>query len=360
LIQTKITFQNHLNKEFHETLKQRVKDYFEKNNISIHADSKMVTKTIVLLAGFFLTYLTILNPITSIWIDWSLCVLLGVFVAGIGFSIAHDAIHHAYSSNKTVNNLLGLTMNLIGGNAYVWSITHNIVHHTYTNINEHDEDLELAPFIRLSKHQPYMKIHRWQHYFAFLAYGFASFFWVHIKDFKKISQKNIGPYKNKKHPAREIIVLIISKLIYYFYIIVLPLMILQVAWWQFVIGYLTMHLTAGIILGIVFQLAHTVESTEHPLANDQHKMADSWAVHQMRTTNNFGMNNELLNWYVGGLNFQIEHHLFPHICSTHYKNISYIVQQTAKEFNVPYHHHPTFRAAVASHFRYLKQLGSQP
>ncbi|GDX47829.1 fatty acid desaturase [Bacteroidota bacterium] len=358
MIQTKVTFQNQLNKDFHDTLKSRVKEYFEKNNLSIHADSKMITKTIVLLSGLLVTYLSILNPLTSLWIDWLLCIVLGFFIAGIGFSIAHDAIHQSYSSNKTINNLLSLTMNLIGGNAYVWSITHNIVHHTYTNINDHDEDLELAPFIRLSKHQEYRKIHRWQHYFAFIAYGFATFFWVHIKDFKKISQKNIGPYKNKKHPAREIILLITSKLLYYTYIIVIPLMVLPITWWQFLIGYLTMHLTSGIILGVVFQLAHTVENTEHPLANEQHKMPDSWAVHQMRTTNNFGMNNKILNWYIGGLNFQIEHHLFPHICSTHYKKISPIIQQTAQEFDVPYYHHNTFREAVASHYRYLKLLSN--
>ncbi|MFN9496443.1 MAG: fatty acid desaturase family protein, partial [Bacteroidota bacterium] len=170
MIQTKVTFQNQLNKDFHDTLKSRVKEYFEKNNLSIHADSKMITKTIVLLTGLLVTYLSILNPLTSLWIDWLLCIVLGFFIAGIGFSIAHDAIHQSYSSNKTINNLLSLTMNLIGGNAYVWSITHNIVHHTYTNINDHDEDLELAPFIRLSKHQEYRKIHRWQHYFAFIAY----------------------------------------------------------------------------------------------------------------------------------------------------------------------------------------------
>ncbi|MEI7669521.1 MAG: acyl-CoA desaturase, partial [Pseudomonadota bacterium] len=228
---------------------------------------------------------------------------------------------------------------------------------TYTNIHEHDEDLELAPFIRLSPHMPRKKIHRLQQFFAFITYGLASIFWVLLKDYKKISQKNIGPYQNKKHPRKEIFMLLLTKSLYYIYTIALPLIFMDITWWQFIIGYLTMHLTAGIILGVVFQLAHVVEDTEHPSADDEHKMSDSWIVHQLKTTNNFGMTNRFLNWFVGGLNFQIEHHLFPHICSVHYTKISKIVQATAKEYDMPYHYHKTFRAAVASHYRTLKQLG---
>src|SRR5690606_12720504 len=135
--------------------------------------------------------------------------------------------------------------------------------------------------------------------------------------------------------------------------IAIPLLLLNITIAQFLIGFFTAHLTAGIILGVVFSLAHVVENTEHPMGDENGKMPDSWAIHQMKTTNNFAMNNSMVTWYVGGLNFQVEHHLFPNVCSIHYKNISPIVKSTAEEFNVPYLYHETLTAAIASHYRQL-------
>ncbi|MBA3649158.1 MAG: acyl-CoA desaturase [Chitinophagales bacterium] len=319
----------------------------------------MVFKTVILLLVTFGAYGLIISGKLPLLGMWALCLVMGMGLAGLGFSVAHDAVHGAYSKNKNVNYVLGLVMNLIGGNRYVWSITHNIIHHTYTNIYEIDEDLEVAPFIRLSKHARHRPIHRIQHIIGFLAYGFATIFWVLLKDFKKLMQKKIGPYTNKKHPSSEIVLLIIFKVICYAYMIVIPLLVLDVTWWQFLIGFLTMHMTAGIILGVVFQLAHTVEGTEHH-HHDTEEIKDTWAVHQMKTTSNFAMKNKIINWYVGGLNFQIEHHLFPRICSIHYPAISKIVQQTAETYEIPYNYHPTFIGAIQSHYRVLKQLGARP
>lgn len=315
----------------------------------------MVTKTFVIYAVTFAAYGFIVAHFLPLWIDLLLCVVIGLGFAAMGMAIAHDSIHGAYSKNKTVNYILGYTMNMIGGNRYVWSITHNIVHHTYTNVHHVDEDLELAPFIRLSPHDKYRKIHRAQHILAFIAYGFATFFWVLFKDYKKLLQRDLGPYKNKKHPAREIVILIAFKLVYYAYTIIIPLMIFS--WWQWLIGFMTIHFTAGVMLGITFQMAHTVENTEHL---EEFHMGDSnkWAEYQLRTTSNFANRSKILCWYMGGLNFQVEHHLFPKICSVHYPEISKIVRDTAHEYGFPYHQHDTFGEAIASHYRFLKRLGS--
>lgn len=138
--------------------------------------------------------------------------------------------------------------------------------------------------------------------------------------------------------------LILFKLIYYTYTIIIPLLVMDITWWQFIIGFLTVHMVAGFILGIVFQLAHTVEGTEHIKDDGEGTMEDSWAVHQMRTTSNFAMGNRFINWYVGGLNFQVEHHLFPRVCSVHYPAISKILKSTAEQFDVPYHYHENLEA----------------
>ncbi|MEO6167175.1 MAG: fatty acid desaturase, partial [Chitinophagales bacterium] len=212
---TKISFQQSTSDRFYAEVKSRVNNYFEERKMSQHANAQMIFKTILIFTFTFGAYGLIIADFLPMWTMLLLCVVMGMGIAGLGFSVAHDSIHGAYSSNSKVNYILGLTMNLIGGNRYVWSITHNVVHHTYTNIHEYDEDLELAPFIRLSKHKEYKPIHRYQHVLAFLAYSFATFFWVFFKDYKKLSQKDIGPYVNKKHPVSEIIMLLLFKVVYY-------------------------------------------------------------------------------------------------------------------------------------------------
>lgn len=357
---TRISFKKGKDTRFATDLKKEVNRYFERNNLSKHANSAMVRKTVILLALYFVPYGLILSGSLTLLQMLVLCVIMGIAMAGIGFSVSHDALHGAYSSNKTVNKLLGFTFDLMGANGYIWKITHNVVHHTYTNIHDHDEDLEVAEFIRLSPNAEYKKIHKVQHILAFIAYSFATLFWVFVKDYKHFMIKDIGPYENKTHPASEWAFLIGSKLFYYFYMLVLPYMLLPITWWQLMIGFLALHLTAGIILGVIFQLAHVVEGTEHPEENEQGNIENTWMIHQMETTSDFAHGNDLLCWYIGGLNYQIEHHLFPGICSIHYPEISSIVRRVAENHDVPYNYHPTLMRAVASHYNTLKEFGKAP
>jgi linoleoyl-CoA desaturase len=354
----KVTFNNRISREFSKTVKQRVDDYFKENNLSRHANTQMVVKTILLLTLYFGSYALIMSGQLSLSWMWFLTFLMGIGMAGIGFSVSHDALHGAYSSNNTVNRALGFSFDLLGANGYIWKITHNIIHHTFTNIHGHDEDLEVAAFIRLSPHSEFKWIHRVQHILAFFAYSLATFFWVFIKDYQNFLKPNIGPYDNKQHPVSEWIILIVTKLIYYTYMLVLPLLLLDITWVQLLIGFVTLHITAGLILGIIFQLAHVVESTDHPVPDETNMIDEHWAIHEMMTTNNFARENKALCWYVGGLNFQIEHHLFPKVCSIHYPALSPIVEKTAMEFGIPYNQHKTFREAVASHYRVLKKFGN--
>ncbi|MEX0720444.1 MAG: acyl-CoA desaturase [Balneolaceae bacterium] len=353
----KVTFNNKIDQEFSKTVKKRVKKYFRDNKLSENANATMVIKTIALLGIYFGAYALIISGQFSLGVMWGLTFVMGIGMAGIGFSVAHDALHGAYSSKNGINYGLGLTFDLMGANGYIWKITHNIIHHTYTNIHGHDEDLEVAEFIRLSPHSEHKPVHKAQHILAFFAYSFATFFWVFIKDYWYFFKSPLGPYENKNHPLKEWVTLIVTKVIYYGYTIVLPLVLLDITWYQWLIGFGSMHLTAGLILGIIFQLAHVVEETTHPVPNEEHMIENHWAIHEMITTNNFARDNKLLSWYIGGLNFQIEHHLFPRVCSIHYPAISYIVEETAKEFDIPYNQHATLREAVASHYRTLKKFG---
>ena len=354
--ETKLSFKKNTSGFFSE-VKKKVNTYFKENNISKNANAEMIFKSFFFLGGALTFYLMILLGGFSAPVTIILALLLGAFMAFIGFNVGHDAIHGAYSKNNTINKIMGLSFNIAGANDYVWSITHNLVHHTYTNIPGHDEDIEVAPgLIRLSPDDKLKGYMRFQQFYAFLLYGLASLSWVIRKDYKKFFQKKIGQYSNK-HTTKNYINLFFFKALYYFLFIALPIILLPFAWWQVLLGFVLMHFSQGLVLGLVFQLAHVVEGTAFPTPNEEGNIEEAWVIHQMQTTADFARKNIIADFLCGGLNFQIEHHLFPKVCHVHYKNICKIVERTALEHGVPYISNETFLGATKSHFKMLKQFG---
>jgi linoleoyl-CoA desaturase len=356
---TKLKFNNTSKSQFLATTRSRVDDYFKTSQSTRNANGYMWAKTIIFLTGFFGLYGLIISNQFGVWVMLPLAVLLGMFSAFVGFNICHDAIHGSFSSSKTVNTILSLLFNLVGASPYVWNITHNVVHHTYTNIPGHDEDIDVAPgLIRISQEDPVNRIQRFQHWYAFPLYSLASISWAFRKDYKKFFQAKVGQHETI-HPKKEYFNLFFYKGIYYFMFIVLPLLVVDITWWQFIVGFLALHFAQGLTMGLVFQLAHVVEGTDFPVPDQKGNMEEAWAEHQMRTTANFASDCPVAAFFLGGLNRQIEHHLFPKVCHIHYGKIGRIVKQTALEFNIPYTESPTFIAALKSHYRMLKKFGAE-
>ncbi|MCB9262568.1 MAG: acyl-CoA desaturase [Flavobacteriales bacterium] len=355
-----IKFPRQSGNDFYNTVRQRVHEYFQKGEISKYANTEMVMKTIFMLSLYFIPYLFVLFlGGVSTWLYLLLWVIMGTGMAGIGLSIMHDANHGAYSQNRKVNDFISKVIWFVGGSYTNWRIQHNVLHHSFTNINEHDEDLETVPFLRFSPHKKRMKIHRLQYIYAWFFYGLMTLMWATTKDFKQlIRYKNNNLLKSEKRPYKSLMrELIVVKAIYYILFLVLPLILSNQSWWVVVLGFVVMHFVAGFILASIFQPAHVMPETDFPEPKEDGSMENQWAEHQLRTTVNFAPKSKLFSWYVGGLNFQIEHHLFPNICHVHYKKISGIVQKTAKEFNLPYYSKRTFFAALWAHKNFLKQLG---
>ena len=356
---TKVKFAKANSSDFYSTLNKRVEEYFTSNQLSKNANWIMISKTVFYPAILITAYLVlILNP-NPLVVQFLLWMVIGFFTAFVGVNISHDAIHGALSKHKKANSLLSYTFNLIGANAYMWGIMHNIVHHTYTNIDGQDEDIESVPLLRVSPHQKLLKINRYQYWYAFLLYGLGSLSWVFIKDYVKFFKKKIGNYDNKKHPRIEYFNLFFFKLVYYTIFLVLPLIFINATWWQVLLGFLLLHFCEGITMAVIFMLAHIVEETNFPLPDQKGNIQNSWAVHQLYTTADFGRENNLLSFLCGGLNFQVEHHLFPRICHVHYKAISGIVKETAEEYDLPYIANPSFSGAIISHIRLLRRLGKE-
>jgi linoleoyl-CoA desaturase len=360
--QNKVKFVNKEKSLFFPTLRKRVDAYFEQNNISRSGNSAMVVKSTVLLAIYILPFVLLLSLQPTFGVSMALWFIMGLGVAGIGMSVMHDANHGAYSSSKTVNSLMGYTLNLAGGSAENWKLQHNILHHTYTNVVEMDEDIQDRLVLRFSPHTKVKFFHKLQWLYAFGFYGLLTLYWVLAKDFVQyflFIRKGVNP--NSKAENRTFLLkLITMKVLYFFVILAVPTLFFGIPFVQVLLGFLLMHFVAGIILTVVFQLAHTVEGTSHPRPNEHGTIENDWAIHQLETTVNFSRHNKLISWYVGGLNFQIEHHLFPRVCHVHYPAIAEIVKATAEEFGVPYMENKTFLQAVRSHIATLHRFGRLP
>ncbi len=356
----RIHFSNREAAVFMADLRSTVTRWFADAGRSDKANASMVLKTVLLLSLMGAAYGLVLSNTLDAWALLGVAVLMGVTMAGIGFGVSHDALHGAYSSRGWINTLIGGSFDALGANSYMWQITHNVIHHTYTNIHGVDEDLSVSPLLRLSPEAPWRSFHRYQHLYGFATYSLSTLFWVFIKDFKYFLQRDLGPLRNRRHSLGAVSWLLTSKAVYLGYALVLPLFVIEQPWWVIVAGFVVVHLVAGAILGVVFQLAHVVEGTEHPVPDNTGEMEHTWAVHEMLTTSNFANGNALLSWYVGGLNHQIEHHLFPRICSVHYPALSGVVREVAKRHGVPYNEHRTLGGAVASHYRMLKRFGTRP
>lgn len=351
----KITF-NNKNTLFFQSLKLSVEQYFKTHGLKKTGNWQLFSKTLILLPLAVTLYVLLLTAHFPVALQLGLCGLLGLTIASIGFNVMHDACHGSYSSRKWVNNVLGLTLNALGGNAFFWKQKHNILHHTYTNIAGLDDDIAQSKLLRQSPTQKWMPIHRYQHVYLTVAYALTLFMWVSVRDFQKYFTRKIHNTALQPMNRREHITFWASKILYAVFYVVLPIVIVGPMAW--LIGYVTMGVVTGIVLSYVFQLAHAVEGPEFEATGLDDKMIETeWAVHQIKTTANFAPHNKLISWYVGGLNYQVEHHLFPRISHIHYPALSRIVKAHCEQFELPYHSFPRLSLAVASHVRTMKKLG---
>ena len=300
----------------------------------------------------------IFSSITSIPLLFGLYILSGLGMAGIGMGIMHDAIHGSYSKNRTINKLMGYTINIIGANDKVWRLQHNVLHHSFTNIDEHDDDINAPFFLRFSPHAKKNKLHKFQHFYAWFFYGLSTITWVTSKDFVRYTRYyKMGLVKDRPTYIKGMLKIIGWKVLYYSFALALPILLTPVSPWLVVLAFLAMHFVTGLSISLVFQTAHVTPNASFPLPDEEGNLDSARLVHQLQTTSNFAPKSPLLSWMVGGLTNQIEHHLFPNISHVHYRNIAPIVKQTAEEFGLPYYTNGSFITAIFKHFKMLRDLG---
>lgn len=343
---------------FQRELWRRVDEYFRTSGRRQRDCWQLYVKTAVLLTSFVVLYGWLVFGADTWWSALLLATLLGLSAAGIGFNVQHDGGHQAYSNRPWVNKVMAMTLELLGGSSYLWRFKHGVLHHTYVNIAGHDTDIDLGIIGRLSPHQRRLPYHRWQHLYLWPLYGLLAIKWQLVDDFRKLITGRISNQPFVRPRGRELVIFVGGKVLFFTVAFGVPLMVHSVS--TVLVYYAVAALVAGVVLSVVFQAAHCVEEAEFPLPGERGRIARAWAVHQVESTVNFARRSRLAAWLLGGLNFQIEHHLFPKISHAHYPAISRLVEEVCRDFGVRYPEHPSFSAAMASHFRWLRRMGMPP
>lgn len=341
--------------DFRRELRRRVNVYFKENQLDQRDQRAMFVKTATILTWLALSYTILVFAPVAIWVRILAAISLGFATAGVGFSIMHDAGHRAYSRHKRLNALLFLSLDMLGGSSYMWNVKHNIMHHSFANLDGHDDDIDVGFLGRLSPEQRRLGFHRFQHLYMWPLYGFLTTKWQFWDDFYCWAVGRVGNRAMVRPRGKDAATLVLGKLFWFSLAFIIPTLFHPL--WGVILFYLLAACVQGVVMAVIFQLAHCVEEAQFPPVPEDLHMPVDWATHQVMTTVNFGRENRLLSWYIGGLNFQVEHHLFPGVCHTHYPAISEIVERTCADFSVPYRCQPTLRAGVRSHYRHLRALG---
>ena len=340
---------------FHRELRRRVDAQFKDSGTRQRDSAAMYLKTAVILTVFAISYVALVFFASNGWQALAISVALGTTVAGIGFNVMHDGGHQAYSDRRWVNRLMALTLDLVGGSSYIWQWKHARFHHTWVNVAGHDSDIDLGVLGRLSPEQPWRPWHRWQHLYLWVLYGVTAIRWHVYGDFRDMISGTVGERRFDRPRGWDLAGFVIGKLVFFMLAFGLPLFFHSIG--AVLLFYATTSAVAGVLLALVFQMAHVVEEADFPAPNATSRQMDTpWAVHQLETTVDFSRDSRVLSWLIGGLNFQIEHHLFPRISHVHYPAVARVVEATCREYGITYRTHRSFAAGIASHYRWLRQL----
>ena len=342
---------------FQAELQRRVDEYFQRAGRRKRDCWQMYLKTALVLVCFAGCYAMLVFAAQTLWQGLLLAVLLGLCTAAVGFDIQHDAGHQAYSEHGWVNKLMAMTMGMIGGSSYVWRWKHAVIHHRYVNITGYDTDIDLGILGRLTPHRKRLAFHRWQHLYLWPLYGFLALKWHFVDDFRDVIAGHLGPHRIPRPRGWDLAIFVGGKAVFFTWAFVIPSLLHPLG--AVLFYYVVAAAVMGLSMSLIFQLPHCVEEADFPLPReDTGRLETPWAVHQVEVTLDFSRRNRLETWLLGGLNYHKEHHLFPLICHVHYPAISRLVEETCREFGIPFKEHRSFAAGLASHYRWLRSMGS--
>ena len=342
---------------FFPTLKKAVYDYLGEHNLQPQGEGKMYRKCLVIYALWIGTYALAIYSAAHLHISIAIIATLALAASTLfaEMGIMHDASHDSLSKSRKVNRWMDVTLLLAGATPLLWHHKHVRAHHHYTNVPGKDHDIEAGALFRFHDEAEWRPWHRFQHLYALLLYSMLGIKWLWVDDLWDATA-NTYQVKGKEY-AKMWTQVIIARICHLGIHLYIPYLIVGNIW--LVAGLYLLHwMTVGLFLAVTFQLAHVTDVQEFP-ETLRGKNGD-WAVHQLSTTADFAVGNRFLTWAVGGLNYQVEHHIFPRISHVHYAQIQPIVRQLCEEHGVNYFEYQTVREALKAHFRHLAEMGRRP
>ncbi|MGZ4726124.1 MAG: fatty acid desaturase family protein [Acidimicrobiales bacterium] len=346
---------------FASALTDRVEGRLDQHSLAL-AYRRLHRKAAVVVTWYVASYLLMVTA--SGWLIGSIaCVSLALSMAAVGFNIQHDANHNAFfpargSKRLTVaNRAAGWSIHAIGASSQRWIDGHVFVHHASPNVVGRDTDIELNPFARLAPAQTRHPWHRLQHLYLWPLYGFTAVSIIVADVVGTVTESFTGDRRGRRPTARDYTVLMATKSIFLAAMIGVPLLMHPV--WIVALGATAVLTITGVLLGVVFQLAHAV--TEAAFCEAANRPEGRWHEWQVRTSVDFchgdGMAARALTWYAGGLNYQTENHLFPRLPHTAYPMVAPVVAEACADYSIRYHVQPNLRLAIRSHYRHVRELG---
>ena len=341
---------------FRGDLETEVAGFFKSQGISRQGGYAIWVKTAVLFVWLAVSYGVLVFVAKGSWQVLLAATSLACAMAGIGFNVQHDGGHRSFATSNTVNRAMAFSLDVMGGSSYFWHYKHGIAHHGCPNISGSDDDVYIGPLGRLTPHDRRFWFLRFQHLYIWFLYALLAIKWQLLDDFRCIIKPGIADTKVPRPAGMELALFWTGKVVFFGLALVLPMFFHP--WQGVVYVFLFTGAILGLLLGVVFQLAHCLGEADFakpPLPGQV--MERDWATHQVESTVDFARDSTLVTLFIGGLNFQIEHHLFPRVCHTHYPALSKIVERVCQKHGVRYTAHTKASAALGSHYRWLRQLG---
>lgn len=350
----KLSFDN--GGDFIRETRLEVEAYLASPATRLRGNLVLYAKTAIAFGTSLASYLALILVHPGLW--GGLACLLGLMAGTIltAFCVQHDANHGAYFRTRRANHLMGWTSDvLLGFSSYTWRVKHNVAHHTYTNVDGYDADATQMPFARLMPSQQPKRWYRAQHYYLWPLYSVMVLRWQTGADVTALLRGRIGRSAVRAPKRWDLAGLVVGKALFIGWAIVVPLLVYP--WWVVAVAYLGVAMVLSLVTATVFQLAHCVEEADFASPDELAATRRIWAVHEVETTVDFCPDNPVLSSVLGGLNFQIEHHLFPRVPHTHYARIARIVRANCARHGIRYNANPSLWSAVRSHFRHLRAMG---
>lgn len=352
LPRTKPQFQKETPNGFYQTLKNKISPILDKEFKKANTISwiKLLAYPLLWLSA----YILLLYKGNQLSWFYGCYAMIGAMVTFTVFNIVHDAIHHALFKNPTWNKRAAVLLDIMGGNSFVWGKRHVLYHHTFTNVPGWDIDIKQTKLLRFNKRQEYLSVYRYQHIYMPFLYLFYSLNWILIRDFKDFFSASSLVKQKVKIEKPEFVKLFSFKLLYFFLVLLLPVLALNHEWYHYLFGFILMHWFTSAFTLLVLLPSHLDEEAKFPEPDEHLLLRDTWAVHQLKVTNDFGTNQPLFNFLMGGLNHHIAHHLFPTVNHNIIPKITKHIAEAAKENNLPYKCY-SVRQVMISHFKLLKK-----